>query len=232
MPDYEDNGQASPAEVAKLAAEERRAGSRVWLGNQGYWLLGALLVYVVSLFLPFVTGVPGWKVVTFHADAAASHVKITEYAFAVLAFLGVGLFTVLTLALRRALLALFAWGLVCVATVAAMLAIWLRQTRPAVEASISGGTGMFLAAGCVIVAVAAYSSMILRRDEHQLRLAHQRAQARPLDAVGKLQEGMLAEQRQASTVENNPRLRDDRRARAARRHQRALDAVDEGNQAQ
>lgn len=218
MPEHEDKTQLTPEEAQHLAQEEKHAGVRLWLGNQGYWLLGVLLVYLVSLFLPFVTGVPGWKVVFLHPDAAAAHVKVTEYAFAILSFLGAGVFTILTLVLRRSRLALIAWVFVCVSVVAAILAIWLRQTRPAAEEAISGGMGMFLAAGCVIVAVAAYSSIILRRDDHQLHLAHQRAQVRSLDAVGRLQEGMLAQQRQASVSDDNPLLVDDRRARASRRH--------------
>ncbi|KQB86565.1 hypothetical protein [Corynebacterium lowii] len=202
--------------AAELAALERKAAAKLWLGTPGYVLLGVFIFYVVSLFLPQVTGVSGFEVLV-HSDAAsAAGVKVTEYVFSTCAFLGVGVFTALTLTLRRTAFALIAWMFSTVALVEALLALWLRQTRPGAEAATSAGPGMYLAIASVIAAVVVYSMIALSRSPEQEKIAQQRARTEDFDEVGYVQRAALIKQ-QRRGEEDNPLLLDDRRARAAQR---------------
>ncbi len=201
--------------AAQLAEMERTASSRLWLGTPGYVLAGAFVFYVVSLFLPQVTGVPGYKVLLFSDAAEQAGVKITEYIFAVCSFAGVGLFTGLTLALRRTAFALIAWMFSTVALVESLLAMWLRQTRPGGEEATGAGVGAYLAILAVLAAVVVYSLIALRRSPEQERIARERARADDLDEVGYAQRAALVRQQRRGG--ENPLLVDDRRERAARR---------------
>ncbi|MBC3185384.1 hypothetical protein H7347_02120 [Corynebacterium sp. zg-331] len=202
--------------AAHLAELEREAASRLWLGTPGYALLGAFVFYVASLFLPQVTGVAGYQVVFATDTAAQAGVKITEYIFAICAFLGLGVCTALALVLRRTVWALVAWMLCTVAAVEALLALWLRQTRSGSEEATSAGVGMYLAIGAVLVAVVVYSRIALRRSPEQERIAQARAEVEDLDEVSYAQRTALVKQQQRGE-QHNPLLVDDRRARAAHR---------------
>lgn len=208
--------QQEERSAAHLAELERKAAARLWLGTPGYVLLGAFVFYVVSLFLPQVTGVAGYQVLTLSDAASEAGVKVTEYVFAVCAFLGLGVFTGLALVLRRTVWALLAWMLCTVAAVEALLAMWLRQTRPGSEEATSAGAGAYLAIFAVVVAVVVYSLIALRRSPEQERIAQARAQASDLDEVGYAQRAALVKQQQRGE-QNNPLLVDDRRSRAAER---------------
>lgn len=198
----------------ELAQREKVSARHVELGGAYFVLLGATVVYFVTLLLPQVTGVQGWQVVTFSAAAAEAGVKLTEYVFAVLCLLGIGVFTTATLITRRTALALIAWMITTVAVAYSLLAVWLRLQRPGSEAEVTLGVGTYLMIAVVIVAFVAYATTVLRRSPEQRELARARAETDDVDEVARAQ-------REASrNPGDNPLLVDDRRDRSRRRAQR------------
>lgn len=202
-----------------LAEEEKRESARFFLGPQRWVLLAAVVVYVIGLFCPMITGVAGWQVVFFTEAASDAGAKVTEYLFAVLSFIGIAVLTTGVLVLRRTAIALAAWMFVTVALAESLFALWLRQTRPAVEDAYGVGPGMILMVAAVIVGTATYSVIALRRSPEQRNVAKRRASTEGLDRVGSAQRVLLDQQRERVAADN-PLLHDDRRARAAERHRR------------
>ncbi|WP_051866783.1 Rv2732c family membrane protein [Corynebacterium atypicum] len=213
----EDTAGDTQPTAAQLAGQERLAARTVELGSWFYVLLACLLIYVVSLFLPQVTGVKGWQVLVLSRAAEAGGVKLTEYVLAWLCFLGVGVGTAITLATRRTVAALVSWMLTTVGVAFALLATWLRMQRPAAEEAITAEVGTMLMIGVVVVACAAYSMTALRRSPEQKRIARARAQVKDQDPVAQAQRESGAV---LTSDAENPLLVDDRRARSQQRAQR------------
>lgn len=205
-----------------LAREEKQAARTLTLGNHRWTLLAALLCYLAYLVLPHAGSVLGFQVLLRLDPATEAGIKITEYIYAILIFLGIGVFTTLTLITRRTVFGLIAWMFSTVGLFYSVFALWLRQTRPESEADTATGVGMWISIVGVALAVLAYSMVALRRDDRQKRIAEERAENENLDEVGFAQrEAMVA--RQNTSYEDNPLFVDDRRRRAAERHRRSGD---------
>ena len=191
---------------------ERRSARTMDLRNQVIPLILAVIFYVAWLVLPHSAGIHGFQIITFSAEARES-MSIAEFVFAVLATLGIGVFTTLTLLTRRALFGLLAWMLVTVGFAYSLFMVWMRGAR-------ADGAEIGLWCGIIAVAIAtvSFSLVALRRSPEQLEAAHRaRIAAAQLDEVGKAQMDI----RREAAPEVNPLLVDDRRARATRRHRSA-----------
>lgn len=199
-----------------LAKKEKKAARRMSLDGQKWTLIVAVVIWLAYLALPHAGGVSGFEVTFLRPSAAEAGIKITEYVYAILIGLGIGVLTTLTLITRRAVFGLVAWMLVTVGLFYSVFALWLRQTRSTADDGVNMGVGMYLSIVGVALAVFAYSMVALRRDPEQSRIAEQRANSEELDEVGQAQRQLLEEERRS--VQDNPLLIDDRRQRAAQRH--------------
>ncbi|WP_430623382.1 Rv2732c family membrane protein, partial [Corynebacterium stationis] len=92
---------------------ERRSARTMDLRNQVIPLIVAVVFYVAWLILPHSAGIRGFEIITFSSDARET-MSIAEFVFAILATLGVGVCTTLTLVTRRAIFGLIGWMLVTV----------------------------------------------------------------------------------------------------------------------
>ena len=215
-PSQDDVRQAADSR-RDLAREEKRAARTMPLGSQRWTLLAALVLYVAYLALPHAGSVFGFQVLLQLPAAEEAGIKVTEYIYSILLFLGIGVFTTLTLVTRRTVFGLLAWMFSTVGLFYTVFALWLRQTRPAAEEDAATGIGMWLSIVAVALAVVAYSMVALRRDPEQKRIAQERAENENLDEVGFAQRAAMVT-RQNTSYEDNPLFIDDRRRRAAERH--------------
>ncbi|AIT61297.1 Rv2732c family membrane protein [Corynebacterium doosanense] len=199
-----------------LAGAEKHAARRMSLDGQQWTLIAAVIIWLAYLVLPHAGGVSGFEVTFARPAAAEAGIKITEYVYAILIGLGIGVLTTLTLITRRAVFGLTAWMLVTVGLFYAVFALWLRQTRSSADDGVNMGVGMYLSILGVLLAVVAYSMVALRRDPEQSHIAEERARREELDEVGLTQRAVMEQERRS--MEGNPLLIDDRRRRAAQRH--------------
>lgn len=200
-----------------LAAAEKKAARRMELGGHLWVLLAALVLFVIYLVTPHAGDVRGYEVVLRLPAAVDGDIKITEYVYAWLSALGIGVFTTLTLITRRTVFGLIAWMLTTVALIFSLLALWLRQTRSVADQDMDMSVGFFLSLIGVALAVYSYSRIALRRSPEQAQLAEARAQDENLDEVGYLQREAMTV-RQHTSFETNPLFVDDRRQRATERY--------------
>ena len=196
-----------------LARAEKKAASTVDMGAKRWVLAAAVAIYLVALFLPFVGGTSLWQVLAVTDAAEDAQTAITEYVFAWISLIGVGILTTLAVVTQRFALAVPAWMVTTVSLVYSVLGIWLRNSN---ASGISRGPGYYLVVLAVVIVVFTVFPLILSRNESQAAVAKQRAEAQGKDEVA------LA-QRAATREQENPLLIDDRRARAAERHRKTLD---------
>ena len=189
---------------------ERRIAKTMDLRNQVIPLIIAVVFYVAWLILPHSGGIHGFEIITF-SSAARENMSIAEFVFAILSTLGVGLCTTVTLITRRTVFGLIGWMAVTVAFAYSLFMVWMRGTR-ADGAEIGMWCGI-ISAG---IATFAFSLVALRRSPEQLEAAQRAYEAAAkLDSVGQAQMDI----RKDAAPEENELLVDDRRARAAERHQ-------------
>ncbi|NLA56992.1 MAG: hypothetical protein GX859_12020 [Corynebacterium humireducens] len=198
----------------ELANREKRVASRLDLGGRLWLFVAAVALYAVSLVLPQAGSVRGYEVLFQMDPAAEAGIKLTEYVYATLAFLGVGVLTTLTLLTRRLAIAIPGWMITTVGTAYSLFALWLRQTRSSADDGVEMNLGFWVSLLALILAFLGYAMTMFRRNPEQQKVAHDRATADPLDEVGRLQ------QQANVSAENNPLLIDDRRSRASERHQK------------
>lgn len=215
---HEDQNKIEANEVKDLAAEEKNAGKRMTLGNQLYTLVAALLFYVFSLVLPHAGPTRGYDVLFQTSVAADAGIKITEFIYSILLFVGIGILTSATIITRRAVFGILAWMVTTVGFAYSLFAIWLRQTRSSATDGVEFGVGMWVSLIAVALAFIAFSSVSLRRDDTQAELARARANTENLDEVGQAQRSVSVER--GNTAEDIPTVEDDRRRRASERHHR------------
>ena len=196
-----------------LARAEKKAASTVDMGVKRWVLAAAVAIYVVALFLPFVGGASLWQALAVTDAAKDAQTAFTEYVFAWISLIGVGVLTTLAVVTQRFALAVPAWMVTTVSLVYSVLGIWLRNSN---ASGISRGPGYYLVLLAVVIVVFTVFLLILSRNEEQVAVAKQRAEAQDKDEVA------LA-QRAATMEQENPLLIDDRRARAAERHRKTLD---------
>ncbi|ALC06136.1 hypothetical protein CDES_08720 [Corynebacterium deserti GIMN1.010] len=203
---------------AELAALEKDAAKTVELGNKKWYLIAGIVLYIVALFLPHIRGVMGWQVLTLSSTAADANITLGEYGFYWLGAIGVFLISLGTVTLKKTWMAWVAWIFSCVTLVFAVFAIWMRQTSTSTQVNYVN-VGMILAIIGAVCAVWGLSNVILARSDRQVELADMRAENPDLDGVAATQRALLEQQQ--TSPENNPLLVDDRRARVARRRERA-----------
>ncbi|AJE33408.1 hypothetical protein B842_07795 [Corynebacterium humireducens NBRC 106098 = DSM 45392] len=198
----------------ELATREKRVASRLDLGGRLWLFVAAVVLYAVSLVLPQAGSVRGYEVLFQLQPAADAGIKITEYVYAVLAFLGVGVLTTLTLLTRRLFVAIPAWMITTVGTAYSLFALWLRQTRANADDGVEMNLGFWISLLALVLAFLGYAMTMFRRNPEQEKLARDRASSDNLDEVGRMQ------QQANVSPEENPLLIDDRRSRASERHQK------------
>lgn len=208
-----------------LAEAEKKAAGRMALGSYLWWLVAALVLYVVYLLVPHAGDVRGIEVTLRLPGAVDAGIKITEYIYAWLLLGGLGVFTTLTVLTRRTVFGLIAWMLVTVGLFYSVFAMWLRMTRDTADDGVNMGIGMFVSIVAVVLAEIAYAMVALCRSPEQARIAEQRAENANLDEVGYAQReaATSGNAEVSSSFEDNPLFVDDRRQRAAQRHKRADD---------
>lgn len=196
----------------ELASRERKVASRLDLGDRFWLFAAAIIIYVVSLVLPQAGSVRGYEVLLHLPAADEAGIKVTEYVYATLIFLGVGVLTSLSLFTRRLAVAIPAWMLTTVGLAYSIFAVWLRQTRASSGDGVELNIGFWVSIVAVALAFLGYATTIFRRNPEQEEIARERAASDNLDEVGRLQ--------QAANIapEDNPLLIDDRRSRATERH--------------
>lgn len=200
----------------ELAAMEKDAAKTLELGSKKWYLIAAVALYVVSLALPHVRGVAGWQVLFLTDTASDAGIRLAEYVFYILGAIGVFLFSLGTVTLKRTWMAWVAWFFSCVTLVYAVLAIWMRQTTTNTDNTFVN-IGMMVATVAAIAAVWGLSNTILARSERQWELVEMRAAHEDVDSVAATQRDLLRQQQ--NDPENNPLLIDDRRARVTRRRE-------------
>ncbi len=198
----------------ELATREKRVASRLDLGGRLWLFVAAVVLYAVSLVLPQAGSVRGYEVLFQLQPAADAGIKVTEYVYAVLAFLGVGVLTTLTLLTRRLFVAIPAWMITTVGTAYSLFALWLRQTRANADDGVEMNLGFWISLLALVLAFLGYAMTMFRRNPEQEKLARDRASSDNLDEVGRMQ------QQANISPEENPLLIDDRRSRASERHQK------------
>lgn len=195
----------------ELAEAERKAAGRISLKGYRGFLIGGLVLYLVSLVLPFKSGVLGFQALLFLDDS----LTIAESVLAVATFLSLGLGNSLLLLTRRTWISWAAWFFTGVSLFVSLFALWMRGTQ-----SVDSGTGIgvYLSVFGVFLLTYALSCVILRRDPEQARLAELRAANTDEDLIARTQrEAMITQQRDHDPADN-PLLQDDRRSLAAERH--------------
>lgn len=207
----------------ELAALEKDAAKTLQLGDKKGFLIAAVALYAIGLLLPHIRGVAGWQVLFLTDTASDANIRLAEYVFYILGAIGVFLFTLGTLTLRRTWMAWVAWIFSCVTLVYSVFAAWMRQTSPGTDATIVH-IGMIVSTVAAGAAVWGLSSIILARSDRQRDIAQMRAEAGDLDAVSAAQADLLRQQQ--NNPENNPLLVDDRRARVKRRRAAASGGQD------
>ena len=195
---------------AALAHAEKIAASTVDMGAKRWVLAAAAALYLVAMVLPFVGDASGWQVLAAAGAAKEAQTAITEYVFAWISFIGVGILTTLAVVTQRFAITVPAWMVTTVSLVFSVLGIWLRNSS---GLGISRGPGYYLAILCVIAVVFTTFPLILSRNESQAAVARERAESQGKDEVAMAQ-------RAATRRQDNPLLIDDRRSRAAQRHKR------------
>ena len=196
---------------AALAHAEKIAASTVDMGAKRWVLAAAAALYLVAMVLPFVGDASGWQVLAAAGAAKEAQTAITEYVFAWISFIGVGILTTLAVVTQRFAITVPAWMVTTVSLVFSVLGIWLRNSS---GLDISRGPGYYLAILCVVAVVFTTFPLILSRNESQATVALERAESQGKDEVAMAQ-------RAATKQQDNPLLIDDRRSRAAQRHKRA-----------
>lgn len=215
-------GRSTPptSSARALALAEKDAARRVSLSGYRGFLIAALVLYVISLLLPFKSGVLGFQVL-FDTES----VTIVEKVFAVVSFLALGLFTSLLLITRRTWMSYVAWFFTGVSLFYSLFALWMRGTQSGDNVT---GIGVYFTVVGVLLATFGLSCIILRRDPEQQRIAQARADTEDLDVIAQTQrDAMLARQRD-SQVADTPLFVDDRRARAGERHRNRVQGENNG----
>ncbi|WP_257158387.1 Rv2732c family membrane protein [Corynebacterium cystitidis] len=209
-----DAGQPNRSKAEALAQQERKVAGVMDMGSLRWVLLGCIVIFVLSLFLPFAGGHSGVEILLF-TEASRQDVKITENLFVWTGTLGLILGGLMTVVSRKSNPFIFTWALTTIALFEAVLALWLRQTG----GGYATAAGIYLAILAVVVAEIVCVMIATRRNPQQQEIARQRRQLDDTDEVGMAQRS--ASIRVTPTVsQENPALADDRRARAAERHRR------------
>lgn len=195
---------------AALAQAEKTAASTVDMGARRWVLAAAAALYLVAMVLPFVGDASGWQVLAATGAAKDAQTAITEYVFAWISLIGVGILTTLAVVTQRFAITVPAWMVTTVSLVFSVLGVWLRNSS---GLGISRGPGYYLAILCVVAVVFTTFPLMLSRNESQAAVARERAESQGKDEVAMAQ-------RAATRQQDNPLLIDDRRSRAAQRHKR------------
>lgn len=210
----ERSGDADPGvdlSARELAEAERKAAGRISLkGYQGF-LIGGLVLYLVSLVMPFKSGVLGFQALLFLDDS----LTIAESVLAVATFLSLGLGNSLLLLTRRTWISWVSWFFTGVSLFVSLFALWMRGTQ---SSDNSTGIGVYLSVFGVFLLTYALSCVILRRDPEQARLAELRAATIEEDLIARTQREAMTTQQPHRDPADNPLLQDDRRSLAAERH--------------
>lgn len=203
------------AEVERLSTQEKKLAKQVSLGTARWVLTGAVVVYIVALFLPFMGNVSGLDLLINSQSAQDAGSKITESVFVWTSFIGLAVSTTILVITKRSTPFILAWSFTTIGLIMALLALWLRQTTEGTQS----GIGIYLAILMVVIAEVTFIVVISKRDPKQAEIAEQLSQLDDTDEVGQVQRS-ASNNAVERMGDDNPLLVDDRRARAAERHKK------------
>lgn len=142
----------------QISQAEREALRRIDPGARALAIVATMLVLVASSLLPWIGGVPGWKVLAGQADPALE-VGLLPRLFAFNAIIAGVVLGALTLATRRwalAFLTAFASGIV---SFEGLVSIWSRQTASEGAPAL----GLIIAVICMLALVFQWVSIAWSR---------------------------------------------------------------------
>ncbi|MDO4910840.1 MAG: hypothetical protein Q3972_03750 [Corynebacterium sp.] len=185
------------AKAKNLDVEERRAGRVVDLGPSRGTLIAALVLYLVSLVLPWAGPVKGFNVLLHDSTAAHYATTMPEYVYVYTTFLSIVVINIIVLFTKNFVFSVCGWVLGGVGLFYSLFAMWMRQTNPVVSASSAPTIGMIFGAIAAFLVCWGYTGLLIRRTEAQQRLAEARIEASREatdDPVADAQLRLLAEQ--------------------------------------
>ncbi|WP_080794582.1 hypothetical protein [Corynebacterium pacaense] len=209
----------------ELAELEKEAAKTLDLGSRKWYLIAGVALFLLALVLPHIRGVMGWQILFLTDTASNAGIRLAEYVFYWLGTIGVVAFSLGTVVFRKTWMSYIAWIFSCVTLVYAVFATWMRQTSTGTDVTVIN-IGMLVAIIAAVCAVWGLSGVILARSDRQQEVAQLRAANDDLDTVAEAQRELLKSQQHDSG--DNPLLVDDRRARAAQRHQPEPPSKEEG----
>lgn len=199
------------------AAAEKQAARTLDLRQYRWFMLGALIAFVLGLFLPHSGQVRGIDVLLNNAQASSGDVRIAETVFVLFGSISAVLLNVIVLITKRTAVANAQYLIGGMALLVSLFALWMRLQSKEVDGSTGIGIGLLLEVFAVIALIYAMSCIIFARSDAQKQAAALRAEHNDLDSVGRAQQE-AARSRGPEAPEDNPLLIDDRRQRAAQKH--------------
>ncbi len=204
------------------AAAEKQAAKRIDLRHYRWFMLAALIAFALGLVLSHSGDVRGFDVLLNNDKAQQGEVRIAETIFVIFGTLAAVVLNAIVLITRRTAVANIQYLIGGIALLFSLFALWMRLQSKEVDGASGIGIGLVLEVAAIIVLIYAMSCVIFARSEEQRNAAALRAEHNELDSVGLAQQESMRS-RGFDSAQSNPLLVDDRRKRAAQKHQRSAE---------
>lgn len=193
-----------------LYSQEKKAGLVVDLGPSRMTLIVGLVLYLIAFFLPFAGSVTGFDILLNNPSDSGFTVSVLERIYVYATFLGLVIFNILVLITRSSILTLLGWFFSGIGLFYSLFAVWMRQTRPAVEQNYGISVGLVLSVLACVILAWGYTGLVLRRTPKQEALFHARVQesrdATP-DPIADTQLRLLEEKKKGAVQDPSERRR-------------------------
>ncbi|AZA09091.1 Rv2732c family membrane protein [Corynebacterium pseudopelargi] len=204
------------------AAAEKQAAKKIDLRHYRWFMLASLIAFVLGLLLSHSGDVRGLDVLLQNQRAEQGDVRIAETIFVLFGTTAAVVLNAIVLITRRTAVANIQYLIGGIALLFSLFALWMRLQSKEIDGSTGIGIGLMLEVVAIIVLIYAMSCVIFARSEEQRTAAAMRAEHNELDSVGLAQQESMRS-RGVDPAESNPLLIDDRRKRAAEKHQRSAE---------
>lgn len=211
-----------------IVAAEKRAAGTVNVTHQLPVLVIALVVVLVSLFLPHSGSVRGFDVLFDSSLAQRMDTTWIEHIYIWVALIGGVLLPVGTIVSKSSLVAWFNWFFSGLGWIFGFFSIWVRQTRPMTSSGQGPSYGVILATIALVILFVTLCTVVFRRTHLQTILAQIRREEADKDDAAR-----IAQQRLRTGIDMSERryeIVDDRRARAKQRARQAAEHAEKGAQ--
>lgn len=208
---------------------EQKVARRIDLRTSWIGLVASLLLFLISVALPFTGKATGIDVALFNQKAHEFGATPIEAIYVYVAMVTIVVLNLVMLATRNLWATYVAWVMGGVTITLALFTIWLGQTRQGAHGSSGTEFGAVINAVSSLLFMCVVTSIIFRRSDDQIDLEEARRDAQVSDPVADAQlEASVG--RRYSRYEDNPLFVDDRRSRVAERHKSlGLSTEDEGD---